>query len=123
MAAARSKYGRINAHLNRDYFVTDHAAGRWKERMPAGRRSVYRAFETAVTAYGFERHPKFQDADEVRVYSAISPHGTRYDAVFLVSEHHPRNAVITTYRIDSISDPEISGKLRYVGEVGGVIQE
>lgn len=123
MAAATSKYGRIPAHRERDYFVTDHAAGRWKERMPAGRRSIYFAFEAAETAHGFERHVEFEDIDEVRVYSAVSPHGTRYDAVLLVSFHYPRNAVVTTYRVQTVSDPALKGKLQYVGERGGVVRE
>jgi len=120
--ATTSKYGPLNLRRNRGWYVTDHAAWRWKQRMPAGHRSIYTAFERAQVAYSLEQHGEFH-IDQVRVYSAVSPHGEEYDAVLLVDEGETLNRVVTTYRIDSIEDGQLAGFLRDIGRRRGVIEE
>lgn len=90
--------------------VTDHAAARWRHRMPDGAVSIRDALARSVPVPE-EAKPLFPTGehrapDAVRLFRGRVD-GTVYGAVFLVQLDPTYPVVVTTYRIELRYDPAV----------------
>ena len=103
--ALRDKY-----NLDARTTISFHARNRWNDRTPNNAIALERAVAHSTSVDHVTS--AFDDADDVRLYHAITHSGTEYAMLFILKG----NTVVTTYPYDGHTDPRVEAYINRIKE-------